>query len=68
MGRGHYAHVLRVCFELNNDHWKEQFFLSTDPTTSTCMESEPEEDELDLEPHPPKLRNFGEAIHHLEDV
>lgn len=59
---------LPVCFELDNDHWEEQFFSSINPTTSTCMESEPEEDDLDLEPPPPKLRNIGEAVRHLEDV
>ena len=60
---------LPVCFELDDSQWEEQFFSSIDPsTTSTCTESEPEKDELDLEPPAPKLRNLGEAIRHLEDV
>ena len=56
-----------VCFELDEDQWEEQFFSSINPSTSTTTESDPE-NELDIEPPAPKLRNLGEAIHHLEGV
>ena len=56
-----------VCFELDEDQWEEQFFSSIDPSMSTTTESNPE-NELDIEPPAPKLRNLGEAIRHLEDV
>ena len=58
---------LPVCFEFDNEQWEEQFFSSIDPThsASSCFESE---DEAEIEPPPPKLRNLGEAVRNLEDV
>ena len=60
---------LPVCFEVDNEHWEEQFFSSIDPThsVSSCIELESEE-EPEIEPPPPKLRNLGEAVRNLEDV
>ena len=58
---------LPVCFEVDDEQWEEQFFSSIEPThsTSSCIESE---DELEIEPPPPKLKNLGEAVKNLEDV
>ena len=56
-----------VCFELDEDQWEEQFFSSIYPSTSTTTKSDPE-NELDIGPPAPKLRNVGEAIRHLEDA
>ena len=58
---------LPVCFEVDSEQWEEWFFSSIDPThsPSSCIESE---DELEIEPPPPKLRSLGEAVRNLEDV
>ena len=56
---------LPVCFEVDNEQWEEQFFSSIDPahSASSCFESE---DEPEIEPLPPKLRNLGEAVRNLD--
>ena len=60
---------LPVCFQFDNEHWEEQFFSSIDPVHSASSYIELEsEDEPEIEPPPPKLRNLGEAIRNLEDV
>ena len=60
---------LAVCSELENEQWKEQFFNSLAPSTGSANAgSESEDEELDLEPPAPKLKNLGEAICNLEDV
>ena len=59
---------LAVCSEFDNKQWEEQFLESLAPSTASVnVESEPE-DEVDLEPPAPKLKNLGEAICNLEDV
>ena len=56
---------LAICLE-QDESWEEQFL--------TCIglvpraESEEPEDQYDLEPPPPKIKSFSEAIRYLEDV
>ena len=52
-------------FEVDDEQWEEQFFSSIEPThsTSPCIESE---DELEIEPPPPKLKNLEDVQEFLD--
>ena len=49
-------------------HGKMIFFASLDPDQPALELEESDNVSLDFEPHPPKIKNFGEAIQSLEDV
>ena len=55
---------LPVCMELDGDSWEANFLKQLQHKE----EDVDEEDEMDVEPPPPKLRNFKEAVQSLEDV
>ncbi len=58
---------LPVCLELDTDSWEADFLdqLGEDEEVT----NEEEEDELlDVQPPPPKIKNFKEAVQSLEDV
>ena len=53
----------------NDDSWDQQFLASFDSESTTSgVASDPEEEEEELQPPQPKVRNFCEAIANLEDV
>ena len=59
-----------ICVQYDED-WEEQFFSSMTSSVSeqTCDQEEPEEDEqFDLDPPPPKITRYQDAISSLEDV
>ena len=47
---------------------KMNFFASLDTDPSTEEQEKPGEVTFDLEPPPPKIKNFSEAINSLQDV
>ena len=58
---------LPFCEEMDSDDWDEQFMSNL--TTSQSQEFEESDDEqFDLEPPPPKIKDFKEAVSMLEDV
>ena len=63
---------LPVCLELDTDSWEADFLdqLGEDEeVTDEEVTNEEEEDELlDVQPPPPKIKNFKEAVQSLEDV
>lgn len=60
---------LPVCSEVDNDRREEQLFSSLSPSdTVTSMDSDPDEDDMEVEPPAPKLRSLSEAISDLEDM
>ena len=59
---------LATCFETDDDSWDQQFLASLDSESTTSgVASDPEEEE-ELQPPQPKVRNLCEAIANLEDV
>ena len=56
-----------VCTVLDNDHWEDNFMDSLtqeNTTTPTEEDSDPESD-VDLDPLVPVIKDFKEAIRHL---
>ena len=59
---------LSVCDDAGDD-WDDRFLASTSQEQAETEEAEDEDDELyDLEPHPPKLKTYQEAVSAIEDV
>ncbi len=59
--------TLPVCIEFDDDTWNESFLESLCATVED-EEADGEEEDLDLQPPPPKLRSYREAIQSLDDV
>ena len=60
---------LATCFETDDDSWDQQFLASLESESTTSgVASDPEEEEEELQPPQPKVRNLCEAIANLEDV
>ena len=65
---------LPVCVEMDDDSWEDTFLTSLSGPSSGGNSELDEDDEEDNEHDtedallPPKLKNFKEAIHSLEDV
>ena len=63
---------LPTCFNECDEMWEEDFFASLNPDQHSDSvkfnDEEPDDALFDIEPPPPKIRSFCEAIHSLEDV
>lgn len=59
---------LPVCMEVDNDSWEANFLEQLGQEEQDVADEAEDEDEMDVEPPPPKLHNFKEAIQSLEDI
>ena len=59
---------LPTCSEQDDETWEDEFFASIVSEQPPLEREEPDDVTFDLEPPPLKIKNFGEAIHSLEDV
>ena len=59
---------LPTCSEESDETWEEEFFTTVMSDKHSLEEKEPDDVLFDIEPPPPKIRSFSEAIHSLEDV
>lgn len=60
---------LPVCADLDDEHWEDNFMesLTQQEATPAAEDSDPEDD-VDVPPPVPKIKDFKEAIQTLEDV
>ena len=56
-----------VCMEYSDD-WKEHFFHNFGTDSLAPEDAEEEEDQYDVDPPPPKITKYEDAISALEDV
>ena len=56
-----------VCMEYSDD-WEEHFFQNLGTDSLATEDAEEEEDQYDVEPPPPKIAKYEDAISALEDV
>ena len=62
---------LQVCPEIDSEHWEANFMetLTQDVYSHpTTLEENSDNEDLDIPPPSPKIKNFKEAIKALEDV
>ena len=59
---------LPTCSEQDDETWEEAFFASIGSDQPPLEQEEHDDGTFDLELPPLKIKNFGEAIHSLEDV
>ena len=60
---------LPVCADLDDDHWEDNFMESlTQQEAAPAAEDCDPEDDVDVPPPVPKIKDFKEAVQTLEDV
>ena len=59
---------LPVCTDLDDDHWEENFMQSLTQEDKPTVEDSDTEDDVDIPPPVPKIKDFKEAVQTLEDV
>ena len=59
---------LPTCSDESDEMWEQDFFASLNSGHNSMDEEEPDDAIFDIEPPPPKIKSFHEAIHSLEDV